>query len=172
MESLIPILIVVVIVVVVLAAISKKRSLGADIYHRKGELFSASELRFLVALDQATSPGHRVFGKVRVADLIAIRPGLNPKARQIALNRVAQKHVDFVVCTGSALIPVCAIELNDSSHASVNVKRRDEMIASICQQVGLPLIVVKAAGSYSPEVIRQQIAGAPQKDGQGARSVA
>jgi hypothetical protein len=172
-EALIPILVIAAIAIVILALQSGKGKLGVDIYQRKGDLFSAAELRFLAALDQAIAPGHRVFGKVRVADLVAIRSGLNPKTRQIALNRLSQKHFDFVICSGRALAPVCAIELNDSSHSSNSAKRRDDLIAAVCGQVGLPLLVVKAAGSYSPDALRQQIAGALQsKSGQDSRSVA
>jgi hypothetical protein len=113
-------------------------------------------------LDQAISPGQRVLGKVRVADLVAIKTGLDPRTRQAALNRIAQKHFDFVVCTGPALAPLCAIELNDSSHNSSSAKRRDELVSSVCAQVGLPLLVVKAAASYQPEAIRQQLSSITQ----------
>lgn len=171
LDLLIPVLVIAAIAVAILVSLSKKGRLGVDVYQRKGDLFSAAELRFLAALDQAMAPGHRVFGKVRVADLVAIRSGLNPKTRQIALNRVAQKHFDFVICSGTTLVPICAIELNDGSHGSASAKRRDELLATVCRQVGLPLLVVKAAGSYSPESIRQQLTSALQQTNrQGSHS--
>jgi hypothetical protein len=167
-----PIIIVIVLLgIVMLAALAKKArgGLGVDIYRKQEQLFSAAELRFLAALDQAIAPGQRVLGKVRVADLVSVRAGLNPKLRQIAINRVAQKHVDFVVCSGATLVPVCAIELNDSSHDSRAAKRRDEFLSSVCSQVGLPLLVVKAARSYTTEEIRQQISAATQSASPGGR---
>jgi hypothetical protein len=81
----------------------------------------------------------------------------DPRVRQIAVNRAAQKHFDFVICSGPSLVPVCAIELNDSSHYSSSAKRRDEFLSSVCTQVGLPLVVIKAARSYPPEEIRRPI---------------
>jgi hypothetical protein len=149
--------VLVVIAILFIAAISKRGGLGTDVYARQDQLFSAAELRFLTILDQAIAPGQRVLGKVRVADIVSVRSGLSRKTRQIAVNRVAQKHVDFVVCSGPLLVPVCAIELNDGSHNSSAVKRRDEFLSSVCTQVGLPLLVIKAARSYSVDAIRQQL---------------
>lgn len=155
---------IVAVAIVVLAALAKTKGgrLGANLYRREEKLFSAAELRFLAALDQAIAPGQRVFGKVRVADLVAIKPGLDPRTRQAAVNRVAHKHFDFLVCTGPSLTPLCAVELNDSSHNSETARRRDELLSSICAQVGLPLLVVKAAGSYDPAAIRQQLSSIGQ----------
>ena len=169
MKYLFLVLIVVGVVAVLISLAKAKRGgLGADIYRKQDELFTAAELRFLLALDQAVAPGQRVLGKVRVADVVSVRPGLNPKARQIAINRVAQKHFDFVVCSGPSLVPVCAIELNDSSHNSSSAKRRDEFLSSVCAQIGLPLLVVRAAGSYAPEAVRQQISAATQSEKKGS----
>lgn len=153
------ILLMIVVGSILLGALSRKRQgkLNADVYRKQEQLFSAAELRFLAVLDQAIAPGQRILGKVRLADLLFVKPGLNPKARQLALNRVAQKHVDFVVCSGPALIPICAVELNDSSHNSSAARRRDEFLSSVFSQVGLPLLVVKAARSYSVEAIREQL---------------
>jgi Protein of unknown function (DUF2726) len=156
---LLTILIVVVVGSILLGALSRKTQgkLSADVYRKQDQLFSAAELSFLSILDQAITPGQRVLGKVRLADLVSIRSGLNPKIRQIALNRVAQKHVDFVVCSGPALIPICAVELNDKSHHSSVARRRDEFLSSVCAQVGLPLLVIKASRTYSRDAIRQQL---------------
>lgn len=160
--NLLVMVLVLVVGIIVLAALAKTKGgrLATDLYRRQEQLFSAAELRFLAALDQALAPGQRVLGKVRIADLVSVRSGLDPKTRQAAINRVAQKHFDFVICAGPSLQPVCAIELNDSSHNSATAKRRDEFVSSVCAQIGLPLLVVKAAGSYTPDAIRQQISAA------------
>lgn len=160
MSGSVIICVLVVIAILFIAAISKKGGLGVDVYTRQDQLFSAAELSFLAVLDQAIAPGQRVLGKVRVADIVSVRSGLNRKTRQIAVNRVGQKHVDFVVCSGPSLVPVLAIELNDGSHNSSAVKRRDEFLSTVCTQAGLPLLVVKAARSYSVDAIRQQLSTA------------
>ena len=81
---------------------------------------------------------------MRLADLAKVKGGLNKSARQGALNRVAAKHLDFVVCRATDLSDVCAFELNDRSHASQRAQARDELVAQVCQTIGLPLVTVPA----------------------------
>ena len=121
------------------------------------------------SLDQAAGPEHRVFGKVRVADIAAVRPGLSNTARQGALNRIAAKHFDFVVCRSSDLSIVCAVELNDKSHASSKVQARDELLVNVCRVIGLPLLMVPAQAAYSPQDIRAQLLAAVQPAPAGVR---
>lgn len=115
-------------------AMSRNQAAGADdfsagLHYQRGKpLCSAAERAFSEVRDQAgdagintiaSAPGHgggyRVFGKVRVADVVALKPGLNPWARQGALNRIAAKHFDFVACRSSNLAVVCAMELAGQS---------------------------------------------------------
>lgn len=83
------ILVIVVLVVLVLAAVAAgkaKRGSGSSVgfpYQRAEALFSAAERSFLGVLDQAASPEYRVFGKVRIADVAAIKPGLSASARHL-----------------------------------------------------------------------------------------
>lgn len=135
-------------------------------YRRAGPLFSASERSFLGVLDQAVGPEHRVFGKVRVADVALLAPGLDGPARQVALNRIAAKHFDFVVCRASDLAVVCVVELNDRPHASRRAAARDDLLAKVCRTIGLPLLTVTARDGYSPDELRQQFVAmlSPQAD--------
>jgi len=146
-------------VFVVLVAL-KGKSGGSRIigfpYQLGKPLFSAAERSFLGVLDQAVSPEHRVFGKVRVADVAAVKSGLGNSARQGALNRIAAKHFDFVVCRSSDLSVVCAVELNDKSHASRKAQSRDALLANVCRAIGLPLLTVPAKAAYSPQDVRAQ----------------
>jgi|SRR5690348_10373406 len=80
------ILVIVVLVVVALAVVAAGKAKGGSgssvgfPYQRAGALFSAAERSFLGVLDQAASPEYRVFGKVRIADLAALKPGLSASA--------------------------------------------------------------------------------------------
>jgi Protein of unknown function (DUF2726) len=129
-------------------------------YQRGKPLFSAAERSFLGVLDQAVGPDHRVFGKVRIADLAAVKLGLSRAAWQGALNRIAFKHFDFVVCRCSDLSVVCAIELNDQSHSSQRAQARDALVADVCKTIQLPLLVVPAKSSYSLQDVRAQFLSA------------
>lgn len=173
-------ILVIVVLVLVLAVIvvSKAKSGSGSIvgfpYQRAPDLFSAAERSFLGVLDQAASPEYRVFGKVRIADLAALKPGLSASARQGALNRVASKHFDFVVCRASDFSVLCAVELNDKSHGSKRGQARDEFVVGVCRAIGLPLLQVPAQRGYSVADIRAQLqaaVGAEDDRSAGARAL-
>ena len=157
------VLIVVFFVALALFAVTAgkaKRSSGSFVgfpYQPAKPLFSAAERSFLGVLDQAAGPERRIFGKVRVADIAAVKPGLSASARQGALNRVASKHFDFVVCRASDLSVLCAIELNDKSHASKRAQARDAFVVNVCWAIKLPLLQVPAQRSYSVADLRTQL---------------
>ncbi len=150
----------VVIALVILTPLkSKQRGSAGTIgfpYQPAKVLFSLAERSFLGVLDQAVGADYRVFGKVRVADIAAVKPGLSKSARQGALNRVAQKHFDFIVCSARDLKIVCAVELNDSSHSSQRAQARDELLVKICQTINLPLLQIPAKQSYVLQELRAQ----------------
>jgi hypothetical protein len=166
METLVkPLIALVGVAVVVLAALALitfvvRGRIPAAPYRRAKALFSPAELRFLASLSNALGPRYCVFGKVRVGDLAEVRPGLTPKARRAALNRIAQKHFDFVVCTAESCEPLFAVELNDRSHSSTVAQRRDAFLASVCEAIAMPLVTIVAAGSYDIGAIRAQLAPA------------
>ncbi|MDQ7969585.1 MAG: DUF2726 domain-containing protein [Oxalicibacterium faecigallinarum] len=129
-------------------------------YQRGKSLFSEAERSFLGVLDQAVGADYRVFGKVRLADVAAVKSGLTNSARQGAFNRIAYKHFDYVVCRAGDLSMVCAVELNDKSHTSRKAQDRDEFVANVCRVIALPLLIVPAKAAYSPEEVRTQFLAA------------
>ena len=152
------------LVFAIIAALANKQSAGTGTinfpYQPAKALFSPAERSFLGVLDQALGPDHRVFGKVRVADIAEVKSGLGASARQGALNRVASKHFDFIVCRASDLSVLCAVELNDKSHTSQRAQTRDDLLVSICKAINLPLLQVPAKQAYSPQELRDQVLAA------------
>ena len=172
MSSLFLLAIVVFVVFIVLAALKNKQGGSGKLgfpYQPAKPLFSAAERSFLGVLDQAVGPEHRVFGKVRVADVAAVKSGLGNSARQGALNRIAAKHFDFLVCRSGDLSVVCAVELNDKSHASQRAQARDELLANVCRVINLPLLTVPAKAAYSPQDVRAQFLAAVEPAPVGVR---
>jgi len=128
-------------------------------YRQKKVLFSAAERSFLGVLDQAIDQDkHRVFGKVRVADIIEPQPSRNRSQWQKAFNKISAKHFDYIICTRDTLNPVCAIELDDQSHNQKKRQQRDELLESVCKGAGLPLLRVPAKRAYKPEELRVLLA--------------
>ena len=172
MSSLVLLAIGVFVVFIVLAALKNKQGGSGKLgfpYQPAKPLFSAAERSFLGVLDQAVGPEHRVFGKVRVADVAAVKSGLGNSARQGALNRIAAKHFDFLVCRSGDLSVVCAVELNDKSHASQRAQARDELLANVCRVINLPLLTVPAKAAYSPQDVRAQFLAAVEPAPVGVR---
>lgn len=166
------VLLLVVIVFLALAALKGKAGGSAKVgfpYQPAKTLFSPAERSFLGVLDQAVGSEHRVFGKVRVADVAAVKPGLGNSARQGALNRIAAKHFDFVVCRVGDLAVVCAVELNDKSHSSQRAQARDDLLANVCRVIILPLLTIPAKAAYSAQDIRSQFLAAVEHSPPGAR---
>jgi hypothetical protein len=117
-------------------------------YRRRPALFTPAERSFAGVLDQVLDARYRVYGKVRVSDLIEPLPTKDRRIWQKAFNRISAKHFDFVICNSSDLVPVVVIELDDSSHQKAKRQQRDEMLQQICGQVQLPLICVPAQKGY------------------------
>lgn len=123
-------------------------------------MFSPAERSFLGVLDQAVGADFRVFGKVRVADVVGVAKGMPKSLWQRAFNRISAKHFDYVLCRPTDLKPVCAIELNDQSHAKDERKGRDKFLEGVCAAAGFPLVFLHAQHAYTVREICDQIAGA------------
>lgn len=164
MDWLIPLIVVLVAVVVVfaVAAALKLRSRGPDVYpYTKNQaLFSPAERSFLGVLEEAIGREYRVFGKVRVADIVEPQRGLDRSNRQKALNRTAAKHFDFVLCAPSDLSVVCVVELDDQSHQARRRQERDAFLAGLCAAISLPLLQLPVQRAYSVPELRAKVMGA------------
>ncbi|MDX9789159.1 MAG: DUF2726 domain-containing protein [Desulfobacterales bacterium] len=120
-------------------------------------LFSPAERSFLGALEQAIGDKYRVFGKVRVADVVSVKSMSNRSVWQRSFNRISAKHFDFVICQKSDLAVFGAIELDDKSHQKNKRQGRDAFLVGLCNAISLPLIQVPARRAYSVPEIREKI---------------
>lgn len=137
-------------------------------------LFSPAERLFFRVLEQSLGDEFRVFGKVRVADVLGIATCQTRAAWQKAFNQISGKHFDFLLCRPGDLQPVCAIELNDIAHARGKRKRRDEFLHHACAAAGLPLVFFPAQRTYLPDDVRGVVAvalGAPVMQEPGSEVV-
>lgn len=115
-------------------------------------LFTPAERSFLGVLEQALNDSYRVFGKVRLGDLVKPAKGLSNSKRVGALNKVNQKHVDFVVCTASDLAVVGVVELDDQSHGREDRKKNDVFVGRALSGAGIPIARFSAKGYQIHEV--------------------
>lgn len=126
-------------------------------YVRKGALLTAAERSFLGVLEKIVGDRYRIYAQVRLADVISIRPGTEKRQRQMALNRITSKHVDFVVCEKFTLDVLCAIELDDSTHSKEDRMARDRFVEGVLHTANLPLVRVVARAGYQPDEVRKSL---------------
>lgn len=126
-------------------------------YQRSKYLLSKAERSFYGVLVQAVSDTGIVFSKVRVADVISPKKGLNRSDWQRAFNAISSKHFDFIVCDPADCSIKLAVELDDSSHGSSKAKKRDDFLNGACRSSGVPILRIKAAKSYAIADLKRQL---------------
>lgn len=129
-------------------------------YTRNPVLFSPAERSFLGVLEQAVGAKYRVFGKVRVADVVSAKRLSNRRRWQRAFNRISAKHFDFVLCGKDDLSIIAVVELDDKSHGQRKRRERDRFLAGLCEAVSLPLLQIPAKRAYSVAEVRATLQSA------------
>lgn len=126
-------------------------------YQKEPVLFTPAERSFLAMLEQALGDQFRVLGKVRLADVIKVKPGLSGSVRQQAFNRIQSKHLDFVVCDPGDLSVQFVVELDDSSHQQSQRQARDEFLDKALAAAGVPIFHFPVKRTYSAPDIRATV---------------
>jgi len=157
MEWIIILIILVVVISVVIPALIKSPAGKGYNYRQRGPLFTAAERSFLGVLDLAVSDNYRVFGKVRVADIINPGKGMDRKNWQIAFNKISAKHFDYVLCSKDKLEVIAVIELDDKNHDTKKAMSRDALLENACKSAGLKLVRFQAKSGYQVQAVREQI---------------
>lgn len=125
-----------------------KGSKAVSYKYRRADFLSPAELRFFYALRDSVSGRASILAKVRLADLAEPSLQRNGKGYIGMLNHISSKHVDFLLCD-SACRPLCALELDDSSHSLPGRIARDKIVDQVFADIGLPLFHVSCRVSYS-----------------------
>lgn len=129
-------------------------------FDRQEYLFSPAERSFLGVLAQALEGRYRVYGKVRLGDIIKPGKGLSRSSRTSALNKINLKHVDFVVCSPSDYAVVGVVELDDQSHGKADHAGRDEFVDRALASARIPIARFSAKKGYVVQDVRVQLAAA------------
>ena len=153
--------VLVVLAVVAALVILKMKQPTADDelgFARKDVLFTPAERSFLGVLEQALDSRYRVFGKVRLGDIVKPAKGLSNSKRTTAQNKVNQKHVDFVICAASDLAVVGVVELDDKSHERDDRAGRDQFVDRALADAKIPVIHFSAKKGYALPEVRAKLA--------------
>lgn len=125
-------------------------------YAKRDDFLSISELAFYKVLNNVIKDDMTICSKVGLKDIFYVKSGDN-KNRSIYNNKIAQKHVDFLVCKISTLEPLCGIELDDSTHKRRDRIDRDVFVNEIFKVSKLPLIRFENKNSYTINEIKEKL---------------
>jgi len=143
-----------------LALKSKQGTRSADglSFDKKDPLFSPAERSFLGVLEQVLGSKYRVFGKVRLGDIIKPAKGLGASKHRTASNKIQLKHVDFVICSAADISLVAAVELDDKSHEREDRMERDSFVDQALSMAQIPVVHFPAKKGYALPEVRAQLA--------------
>ncbi len=162
-------LLVLMLAAVVAIALLRVLKAGAQgnrsLYEKAQALFTPAERSFHGVLEQALGSEYRVFGKVRVADVVTVKSTSNRAHHLRAFNRISAKHFDFVICDAARLSVLCVIELNDKSHKRKKTQARDTFLSQVCSDIGLALVTFPASAAYVVADVRNCLMSAMQVQG-------
>jgi hypothetical protein len=136
------------------AAWRRRRTLP---YRLQPTLLSPEETAFLVVLDEAVGTDYRVFGKVRVGDLVSVRRGVGKRPGTRSFAQLGDLKVDFLVCRRGSASLVCAVQLVGRGSRQRHGRAADKALVRSCDALGLPLVRVPEAETYSAKGIAEQI---------------
>ena len=95
-----------------------------------------------------------LFSKVRVADIVLPATYTEEEYPDQSYWDIASRHFDFVICSKFDYLPMCVIELNDSSHDDEKVKQGDKLKRWACEDSNINFLSVKCSRTYRPNSIR------------------
>ena len=106
-------------------------------YRLRDDFLSPAEFSFYKVFLSIYGTRLTVQSKVRLADVFFVS---RPNENYNYFNRIAQKHLDFLVCDLETMKPLFGIELDDASHKRNDRQERDAFVEEVCKVAGLPLL--------------------------------
>lgn len=83
-----------------------------------------------------------LLSKVRIADFVQPLKQYNKGEFYHWFNKIALKHVDFLICQPETFKPLAAIELDDYTHKYKDRQERDIFIDNVYASIKLPILHV------------------------------
>jgi hypothetical protein len=127
-------------------------------YARSVHLFSPAERSFLQVLDEVVGDNARIFGKVRVADVVVPGEGMTGSDWKEAYSKVSSHRFDFLLCNRNDLSVICAIALGDGTHHLTGRSHTTAFLREVCHDAGVPLIHVPATITSAIDEVRKLLA--------------
>ena len=124
-------------------------------YRVRDDFLSPAEFSFYKILSSLGGTRLTIQSKVRLADVFFVS---RPNENMTYFSRIAQKHLDFLVCDSVTMKPLLGIELDDSSHQRDDRQERDDFVERVFQVAGLPLLRLPVQREYNTREVAAKIA--------------
>lgn len=111
------------------------------LYECRKSLLTDNEKKFYAAILKVLPSDCQLFPQINLATFIE-------RTDDARYRNELFRNVDFLV-TDKDLAPKIAIEINDSTHNSLDRKKRDAKVHDICEEAGIPLITLWT--KYDPD---------------------
>lgn len=118
-------------------------------YVKKNYLMSKAEHEFFKTLQETVKDRYYVVPQVQLSKIVEVNHYEHQKRKYF--NKIDRKSIDFVLFNKEYFTPYMAIELDDSSHLLPPREARDDFVGSLLDRVGIKLIRIPIARSYSLE---------------------
>jgi hypothetical protein len=143
------------------SAISKRKAASSATgrempYRIRDDFLSPAEFSFYRVLRETAGTSLTICPKVRLADLFFVA---KPHINRTYFNRIAQKHLDFLICDAKTMEPLLGIELDDASHQRPDRQKRDDFVDAVFLTAGLPLLRVPTQHGYNPAGLARTLRG-------------
>lgn len=145
-----------VLLVLILAVVVRRRVGDSFPYTRQPAVLTPEEQSFHGALQQAVGDRALLLAKLRVADVLGVRKNLPRRRSAKALERIAARSFDFVLCAPGDTRPLVVVEL-DRPQQSSQRRRRDRFLDEACSAAGLGLLRVPPSEEYAAAELREQL---------------
>ncbi len=137
-------------------------------YRADETLFTPSQRTFKAVLERAVGKDYRVYGRVRVADVIGLQARLSRREEERAQARLDERCFDFLICTPDVTAIACAVNLSPRSRLRKQLPR--DSLDRICAAARLPFVRFRESDVYSLEEVEERIFAAMRARWTGARN--
>ena len=124
-------------------------------YEKKKFFLTRAEHECYELLLQAVENKYRVFAQVHLDSFLTYR--IKGQSWKGAFQHINQKSVDYLLCDKENLVPIVAIELDDSSHELERRKLRDVTVERILEQAAVPLLRIPSPCRLSVRELEEEI---------------
>ena len=116
-------------------------------YKVKDDFLTDTERSFYHSLELYVGDKAVICPKVGLKDFFFVGKGVG-KDYMKYFGKIAQKHVDYLLCDPGTMKPLCGIELDDISHTNKKIYERDLFVEKVYKDANFELIRLSSKHTY------------------------